>query len=80
MNDFDRKYFQIVGEIDYLYYELRRMYQAELKLPAIVKQIDKATGYDKEKLKMAKSIMRRINYRKKKLELMKGGNDAKGNQ
>lgn len=79
MKALDEKYFQTITEIDYLYYQLRNMYQTEQKLPAIMKQIDKATGYDKGKLKVAKSIVRKINYRKKKLELMKGGSNAKGN-
>lgn len=70
MNSADQKYLQLLGEIDYLYFELNRMYQSEKKLSAIERQIDDATGYSEAKLKEAKSIMRKINYRKRKLRAL----------
>lgn len=59
---------QIIAEIDYLYYCLESMMEKEKKRSPMDKMIDEASGFDKAKIKEAKSIIRMIERRKKKLE------------
>jgi len=63
-----KKYFAILAEIDYLMYLLTKMLEEEKLLTPLHKAIDDASGYGKEKLKRAKSIIRQIERRKKTLQ------------
>jgi hypothetical protein len=66
-----KEYLSIVCEIDFIYFQLEQMAKEEAKLPPIYRMIDEATGFDREKMKIAK----KLNGRAKKLmeKLKEGG-------
>jgi len=49
-----------IAEIDYLRWHLEEMLRAERARSVLDQAIDSATGFDKEKMREAKGIMRRI--------------------
>lgn len=63
-----RRYFQLIAERDYLDFCIRQMFEQYKKLQPIEKMINQATGFDKERLKEAKSLLRMINRRQKEIE------------
>ena len=54
------KWLELVAERDYIDFILHRMYDEIKNNPPIYKIIDEATGFDKEKLKEAKGMIKRI--------------------
>lgn len=64
----NKKYFEIIAEIDYLYFVLEQMMSgAKRGLSPIEIMVDEATGYSKQKIKEAKKIIKRIKVLQNKL-------------
>jgi len=47
------RWLKIQERVDYLLWELGQMFKTEEKLSGIERMIDKATGFDKQKMKIA---------------------------
>lgn len=60
------QWLKLQEEIDYWLFILNKMLIDERKLTTIDKMIDNATGYDKEKLKRAKQIIKKVDKLKEK--------------
>lgn len=63
----DAQYWQIIAEIDYLYYTLEEHKRLIVGRDPWTQQIDKATGFDKKLFREGKSLVRQIQRRQAKL-------------
>lgn len=54
------EYWEVIAEIDFLYFMLDQTVDKTAKRSAIVQMIDKATGYEEEQFEDIKSIVARI--------------------
>lgn len=64
----NKKYFETIAEIDYLYFVLEQMMGgAKRGLSPIEIMVDEATGYSKQKIKEAKKLIKQIKVLQNKL-------------
>jgi len=54
------RWLKIQERVDFLLWELSQMLQVEQRLSSIEKMIDKATGFEKEKIKVATRKIREV--------------------